>query len=220
MKNKTITTLFTIDLLNGEALPAKTKSAVVVLAVITAAIPVFLLTVLFGLHGNNRVVTSIMKNDIVVLDAKIDKLSDDVKRQKSLENQKRLFLACLSEVQTSTKKFTQWSPVLADLAESMPHSVVLKELEIKHESVKKKVPKKDDPKKFEEKDIPFTTMRLIVSNVLEPDSIKAIQDFQDQLYASPVIGPRLDKIIVSTSDSSEEKSVVEYEIDCVFKAEI
>jgi hypothetical protein len=213
--------MFTIDMLKGKALPIKIKPFGIVMAVVTSAIPVLITVVIIGLHIHSRVVTSIKENEVVALEAKIEKLSDAVTLQKALESQKMYFTSCISEIKSSIKRFTQWSPILTALVKDMPNSVVLTDLEIRRKSIRKKVPDKTDPAKLVDKDIPITTVRLIVSDVEQSNNDKAIQDFKDSICSSSVIGPKLEKITVSReSEMGRERSVVKYMIDCVFKVQI
>jgi hypothetical protein len=213
--------MFTIDMLKGKALPPKIKPLGVIMAIVTSAIPVIIVIVIIGLHINNRVVTSIRESEVAALESKIEQLSDAVTLQNALEKQKTYFAVCISEIKSSIKKFNQWSPILTSLVENMPNSVVLTDLEIKLKSKKIKVPDKNDPENLIDKDIPITTVRLIVSDIQESNSDKAIQDYKDSICSSSVIGPKLEKITVSReSETSRERSVVKYMIDCVFKAQI
>ena len=221
MNNKTNTTMFTIDMLKGKALPIKIKPFGIVMAVVTSAIPVLIIVIIIGLHIHSRVITSIKANELDAMEAKVENLSDAVTLQKSLEKQKMYFTVCISEIKSTINKFTQWSPILTALVENMPNSVVLTDLEIKHKSTRIKVPDKNDPTKLVDKDIPVTTIRLIVSDIQQSNNDKAVQDFKDSICSSSVIGPRLDKITVSReSEIGRERNVVKYMIDCVFKAQI
>ena len=179
MKNKTNTTIFAIDMLKGTALPARIKPLGIMLSVATCIVPIMLTIALIGLYNHNKIVTSISKKEISQLESKIEKISDAVNYKKSLDSEKQYFISCISEVNSSIEKFTQWSPILNDIAESMPGSVVFTDLEIDFEKMRKDVPKKDNPKKTVEKEYIVTIMRFVVSDVLNPESDKAIQDFQN-----------------------------------------
>lgn len=213
--------MFTIDLLKGEGLPAKSRPEGIAIATTTLAVPVIIAIVMFGLYLRNKIIISIQKQEIVNYETKIDKLSDAVELQKSFENEKNAVSSCLSEVSTSISKHTQWSPVLTTLVKNMPDSVVLTELNVSQSSVKRKVPKKDDPKKMIDISVPVRTLQINVCGSPQSNCDKAVRDFRDRLHSSAFLGPKLENIRVSQRFGTlESRDVVFYQIDCIFKPEL
>ena len=221
MSDRATKTVFTIDLLKGGGVPFKSGPAGVVLAVITAAVPVVIAITLGGLYLNNKVVMSLKAGEISSLETKVDELSDVIERQRALEREKFHYNVCLSEIKSTIGKFNQWSPVLTTLVENMPRSVILTELEVDQNIVKKKVPDKDKPGKMIEVDAPVTTMRVMVSDSSRTDSDQAVKEFRDYLFSSSILGPKLEKADVSKESGTQGgQDVVYYVINCVFKAGI
>ena len=154
------------------------------------------------------------------MEEKTDKLSDAVKLKKSLENKKVFYKTCLTEVKSSIGKFNQWSPVLTTLVEEMPSSVVLTNLTVELDSVEREVPKKDNPKKKVKINVPVTKLILKVNNQGFKDCGEEVKEFKDRLYASSVLGPRLQGIASSQkSERVDGKETVSYEIECMFKTD-
>jgi hypothetical protein len=221
MSDRATKTVFTIDLLKGGGVPFKSGPAGVVLAVITAAVPVVVAITLGGLYLNNKVVMSLKAGEISSLETKVDELSDVIERQRALEREKFHYNVCLSEIKSTIGKFNQWSPVLTTLVENMPRSVILTELEVDQNIVKKKVPDKNKPGKMIEVDAPVTTMRVMVSDSSRTDSDQAVKEFRDYLFSSSILGPKLEKADVSKESGTQGgQDVVYYVINCVFKAGI
>ena len=221
MNDRATKTTFTIDLLKGEGVPFRSGLAGVAFAVITAAVPIVIVITLGGLFLNNKVVMSLKANEITVLEEKVNGLSEVIERQRALEREKFHYNVCLSEVKSTIGKFDQWSPVLTTLVENMPRSVILTELEVEQNIVKKKVPNKEKPGKMIEVDAPVTTMRVTVSDSSRADSDQAVKEFRDYLCSSSFLGPKLEKADVSKeSGTLGGQDVVYYMINCVFKAEI
>ncbi|MFH1719579.1 MAG: hypothetical protein ABIF19_19685 [Planctomycetota bacterium] len=210
--------MFTIDLLNGQAIPLKSKPGGLAILVVTAAIPVTFAMGMFSFYLHNNITASVEAKEIARYEEEIDKLSDVVKMQAALKREKAAYIDCLTEVKSSITSHTQWSPVLTTLIENMPNSVVLTSLEVEHDSVKKKVPKEDDPKKMVEISVPVRTLRLKVSGGPQRNCDEAVKEFMDRLSSSEFLAPRLEKIGVSQeSEKIEGQDVVSYEISCVFK---
>jgi len=210
--------MFKIDLLNGQAVPLKSKPGSFAIILLSAAIPVIIAMGMLSFYHRNVVAASEKEKDIVKYQAEIDKLSDAVELQRAMEKKKIAYGSCLSEVKSSITRHTQWSPVLTTLMDNMPDSVVLNSLEVEHQTVKKKVPKEDNPKKMVEIDVLVRILRLTVSGDQQSDNDEAVRDFRDRIRASAFLGPKLEKIGVSQkSETVDGQDVVSYEISCVLK---
>ena len=210
--------MFKIDLLKGQGLPLKSSPGGIAIVAVTIAVPLYILIMMFGFHVNDKTYMSIREQEIGRCQSGIDKLSDAVKLQESLEKEKILYDACLAEVKSSVGKYVQWSPVLVTLVENMPNSVMLTELEVRQDSVRRKVPKPDNPQEMIEASVPVNILRMSISGGPQYDCNKEVRDFQDRLQSSTFLGPKLENIVVSReSETLKGRDVASYEIDCVFK---
>lgn len=212
--------IFTIDLLKGRGIPPKSGPAGIIIVAITVLVPAVFAIALYGLYLHNEVVMKIKQQNVIKLQDMTADLSDAVKLKKSLENEKVLYRACMSEVKASIGKFNQWSPVLTTLVEEMPSSVVLTNLSVQQDSIEKEVPKKDNPEKKIKINVPVTKLILKINNQGQEDCREDVKEFRDRLFASSVLGPRLQDIIPNRkTEKIEGKETVSYEIDCMFKPE-
>lgn len=210
--------MFTIDLLKGQAIPLKSKPGSLAIIVISIAIPVTVAVGMLSFYQRNKIVVSVKEQEIAKCQAEIDKLSDAVELKRALERKKTTYSSCLSEVKSSIKRYTQWSPVLTTIMESIPDSVVLSSLVVEHNSVKKKAPKDDNPQKMVEVDVLVRTLRLSVVGGQQTNNDEAVRDFRDRLQDSEFLGPKLENIVVSQkSETRGGRDVVSYEISCVLK---
>jgi len=210
--------MFKIDLLKGQGLPLKSSPGGIAIVAVTISVPLWILIMMFGFHVDDKTYMSIREQEIGRYQSGIDKLSDAVKQHKSLEKDKVLYDACLAEVKSSIGKYVQWSPVLVTLVENMPNSVMLTELEVRQDSVRRKVPKPDNPQEMIESSVPFNILHMSISGGPQYDCNKEVRDFQDRLQTSAFLGPKLENIVVSReSETLKGQDVASYEIDCVFK---
>ncbi|MBC8470593.1 MAG: hypothetical protein H8D56_14070 [Planctomycetes bacterium] len=210
--------MFTIDLLKGQGVPLKSSPGGIAITAFTIAVPLYVLIIAFGFYANGKTYMSINQQEIVRCQSEIKKLSGAVGLQESLEKEKILYSDCLSEVKSSISKYIQWSPVLVTIVENMPGSVMLTALEVKQESVRKKVPKPDNPQEMVEQSIPIKVLLMSVSGNPKYDCGKAVMDFQDSLRSSDFLGPKLESIGYSQkSETLKGQDVASYEIKCVFK---
>ncbi|UCC98209.1 MAG: hypothetical protein JSW66_20480 [Phycisphaerales bacterium] len=214
-------TLFKIDLLKGQAIPLKSKPGGLAMVVVTAAMPITVAMGMVSLYLHNNIEVAVKEKEIARYDAQIGEFSDAVQLKAALEKEKIACKAYLSDVSSSVKRHTQWSPILTTLIENMPDSVVLTDIEVEQKSVKKKVPKPDDPKKTIEIDVLVKTLRLSVSGGPERNCDDAVRDFRDRLRSSALLGSKLENIAVAQeSETREGRDVVSYEISCVFRPEL
>jgi hypothetical protein len=210
--------MFTIDLLNGQAIPLKSKPGSFAIIVISAAVPVMIAMGMISFYHRTTIAASAKEQEIAKCQAEIDKLSGAVELQKVLEKEKIAYGSCLSEVKSSIKGYTQWSPVLTTLMDNIPETVVLNSIKVEHDTVKKKVPKEDNPKKMVEIDVLVRVLRLSVSGGQHSDNDEAVREFRDRIRASDFLGPKIEKIGVSQqSETRDGQDVVSYEISCILK---
>jgi len=210
--------MFTIDLLKGQGVPAKSRPEGIVIASVTLAVPIIVAIVLFGFYLRNSIIIPIQRQDIANYEAKISKLSNAITLQKSLEKEQSIIGSCISEVKSSIGRHTQWSPVLATFVENMPDTVIMTTLDIKQTYIKSKVPQKDDPQKKVDISIPVRTLHMSVYGSSQSSCSEAIREFRERLLSSSLLGPRLEDIRVSQKSTFvENQSVISYEIDCIFK---
>jgi hypothetical protein len=173
---------------------------------------------MLSFYHRTTIAASAKEQEIVKCQEDIDKLSGAVELQKALEKKKNAYGSCLSEVKSSLKRYTPWSPVLTTLMENIPETVVLISLEVEHDTVKKKVPKEDNPEKMVEIDVLVRVLRLTVRGDQQRDNDEAVRDFRDRIRASEFLGPKLEKIdVAKKSETVDGQDLFSYEISCVLK---
>jgi len=210
--------MFTIDLLKGECIPAKSRPEGIAIGALTFSVPIIAAIAMFGLYVSNTIAMSIEKRDTAKYEKKADKLSDAVKLQKSLVKEKNAISSSLTEVASSISRHTQWSPVLVLLAKNIPDSMVLTSLKVTQRSVTRKVPNKADLKKSINISVPVRTLHMNVCGSPQFNCDKAVKVFKDSLRFSTLLGPRLETVKVAQEfDTLDGEDVICYTIDCIFK---
>ena len=210
--------MFTIDLLKGQGIPVKTKPQGIAIFVATFAVPALVAIIMGGYYYRNKVVISVQKQNIASLENQTRKYSEALKLRESFEKDKTAVNTCMADVSNLLRGHFQWSPVLVALAENLPDSVVLANLEIKRSTFKQK-PAKGDTNKKGDVSIPVRTLKMRVSTNPSATSDLEIRAFRDKLRASAALGSRLDDIVIASQghDTFNGRDVVCYDIDCIFK---
>lgn len=210
--------MFTIDLLKGQRVPAKSRPRNIAIGAAAVAVPVIIAIAMFSLYLRNKVVIAIQNNSIANFKTKIAGMSEVIEYQKSFDEQKTIYNNCLTEVSSNLERHVQWSPVLVTLVKNMPESVVLTSLDVKQRSTRIKVPQKDDPKKTVEASVPVRFLQMTVAGRPESNSDEEIRDFSERLRSSSQLGPRLENIRIAQGVGKlKEEEVITYQIDCIFK---
>lgn len=210
--------MFTIDLLKGRGIPAKTRPRNIAVAAAGIVVPIIIATAMFGTYLHNRIIISIQKNTVANYETKINGLSGAIELLKSFEGKKGSYNNCLTEVSGGLDRHTQWSPVLVTVVENMPSSVVLTTLDVKQRSTRIKVPQKDDPKKMIDVTVPLRTLQMTVAGKPKTNCDKEIRDFSERLRTSSTLGPKLENIRISQGVVKlGEEETTSYQIDCIFK---
>lgn len=107
------------------------------------------------------------------------------------------------------------------LVKNMPDSLVLKELEVKRRSTKKKVPQKDNPQTMVDVSVPVETLHMTVSGNPQNNSDEAVRLFRDRLRSSDLLREKLEDITVSQElNTLKSRDTVSYDIDCIFKPKL
>ncbi len=171
-----------------------------------------------SVYLDGRVVIAIRSQQVSRLTAATDTLSAAVQKKETLEQEKTQAVSALSEVKTALAGHTQWSPVLACLTENLSDTLVLTKLETRLNTVRQKVPAKDDPAKKVEASLPVRELKVCVCGRDKESSSEAVRKLQESLRSSAALRPRLDTITVSRNTTTlDRQEVVLYELNCVFK---
>jgi Tfp pilus assembly protein PilN len=211
--------MYTVDLLKGEGIPIPCRPGGIAMACLIVVLPLLLGLGLTSYYMDGRVIVSIERQQMSKLDAAANNLSAALKKKELLEQQKAQALGRLSDIKAAIDGYTQWSPALAAVVENLPDTLVLTRLEVRQDSVRRRVPAKDDPATKVDVSVPVRTLKLSVAGRQAATALDAVQNLQESLRSSSAIGPMLDTITVSqnTGVLDSQKAVL-YELECVFKA--
>lgn len=216
-----IHSMYGIDLLKGEGIPIRSRPGGTVLACLIVVVPLLLGLTMTNLYLDGRVVLSIQRQQLGRLVVGIETLSQAVKRKESLEQEKTRTMARLSDIKAALDRYTQWSPTLAALIESLSDPLVLTRLEARRDIVRRKVPTKEDPTRTVDVSVPARALKLSVGGQQAAATSQAVRSLQDNLRSSPVIGPMLNTITVSQNAVLlDGQEAVLYELECALKTRV
>ena len=211
--------MFTIDLLKGSCVPAKSQPGGVALAAIPFVVPaiIAIITTAHYIHGS----TLITMNEAIITDTdrKIVRFEADLDFRKDIHQQIAGINRSLTEASGAISQYSQFTGVLQVLVENMPDSIVLKELELRRKIIQKNVPSKQDPEVLVRATFVQRTLLISVCGGPHSDSDRAVKQYIYRLRNSEELKPLVEdiRIVTSGADEFEGKNVTCYEIDCLFK---
>jgi hypothetical protein len=212
--------MFTIDLLKGQGVPAKSEPTSMAIVSATVAVPIIFALIIFGSFLTNKIKISVKQDEIKSLQTKINSssLGDAVKNQNLLELERQSLTNSLAEVSMSISKHTQWSPVLESIIKNMPRNMVLKAADIKEEKRKGKKPKDDNPEKTVDTVALIRVLNLSLIGGIGGNYDDEVRAFRDALLSDSSLADKLEDIRVAQEMTKiNDKEVISYIISLVFK---
>jgi len=212
---------YSIDLLKGQGIPARSRPEGIIATAITAVVPLVIALSIIGLYFSTKVVIEVHKTEIANCQRRIEEFSSQMIDYKSRSSLKADYEGCLSETSIALGKHNQWSDILVAVVENLPDSLVLNKLSVQENKVRVKVPDKNNPGEKIEKIVPSRTLSMKLEGPSSDDTDKAVKKFRKRLQLSSVLGPKLEDIPVSQEvDVEDGHNVISYELKCIFKPQI
>lgn len=210
--------MYTIDLLKGQGIAAKSKIEHIVIASLTISVPVIVVIVMLSFYLSNGIAMAMDKKQTENYEKKIARFSEAVEMQKSFESEKDAIRFSLSEVSSSIDNFTQWSPIIMTVVENIPDSMILTEFELKQRQVRRLVPQKGNPGKMVNIGVLINILKVSVCGSPRTNYDEEVRAFSDRLNSSELLeGSRLEEIRISQEvDKKRGQDVVVYEMECIF----
>jgi hypothetical protein len=210
--------MYKVDLLKGEGIPIRSRPGGIAFACMVIAIPLIVGSAIASIYLEHRVAASVQIQQLNRLRKMVGTLSGALEAKRLLQEQKTVGTQLLGNAKTALTGHTQWSPVLATVIDCMPDSLILTKLRARQESVRRRVPAKDNPEISIDIDVPMRTLQIGVFGYGEQAAYRAVRDFQDRLRSSAMLAPRLDTLTISQeSQTRDGQEVVSYELNCAFR---
>ncbi len=207
--------MFTINLLKEETVSSNflNKTVSYLIAVILPAIAIAVMALLF--LGNTAVLAS-QKRQIAKYDTSLAELSEAVNLQKKFDTEKNSINKNLSELSSSLKDYTQWSPILIEIIKTMPDKMIITDLQVRKSPFNRKISTSDGKSKsikgFK------NTLSLSLSGNSHQNYDSDVREYGNRMRSSEVLkGLGLEQISVSQKEEDVDgQKVIAYGIRCVF----
>ena len=209
--------MLSIDLLKGQGIPIKSRPGGAALLAITIAIPVVTALVMLGNYVQNTIILSSQRQFIRNAETKIAGLSNALEIQQTSKIQFANINACMEDVGYILRQQIQWSPILRVLAESIPRTLTLEELNVKSLTVRLNIPKRDDPEQITYINVPKRILHINLYGRANSSSDEAVSNFLKKLNSSEIITSKTEIIRIISQTTERDKNLMHYVVECVFK---
>jgi hypothetical protein len=210
--------MYKMDLLKGEGVPIRSRPGGIAFACMVIAMPLIVGSAIASIYLEHRVAASVQSQQLNRLRKAVATLSAALETKRSLEERRTAGTRLLGDIKTALIGHTQWSPILTTVIDCMPDNLILTKLEARQESVRRRVPAKDNPETSIDVDVPMRTLQIGVFGYGEQTAYRAVRNFQDQLRSSAMLAPRLDTLTISQeSQTRDGQEIVSYELNCAFR---
>ena len=196
--------MFTIDLLKGRGIPARSRPEDIVAAAVAMAMPVVVTILLFGFFISNKVMISIRQQELANCTRQADGLTEAVALQSSFKAERAQIASCMTEAATAITRHMQWSNILVALVKNMPDPLVLTRLSVSERSARIKVADQKDPNRKVDIFVPTRTLNVSLGGSSESASDRAVRDFRDRLRLAKAMAHKIEDIPVSHEVGTED----------------
>jgi len=208
--------LYTIDFLKGQGLPIRSKPG----QIVRSSIPFLVLVI-----GAVFLASSYLSNQVLIhpLRAKLASYAEDTEFLEVAhfiqenQQQQNTIQGILTEVSQSVFYHRQWTPVLVEVIETLPETLILNHLAVQRQSLRQR------EQNAEGKPVDVTWYQYTLeigtesNQGLEANAI--IQEFVHSLRTSDFLASQIDEMTVVSKQNEDNDSDnnMRYQIDCVFK---
>ena len=207
--------MFTINLLKEKTVSTNylNKAVGYLIAAILPAMAIVVMALLF--LGNTAVLAS-QKRQVVKYDASLAELSEAVKMQRKFDAEKTSINKNLSELSGSLKKYTQWSPILIEVIDTMPDKMIITNLQVNKGSANREIKAGDGTTKTVK--VSKNTLSLSLRGKPQNNYDNDVREYGDKMRSSQVLKDfGLEQISVSQKEEAVDgRDVISYGIRCVF----
>ena len=209
--------MHTIDLLRGQGIPAKTTLGSAAMVVLIVVVPILAAAGMVDRYMQNKTDIEIKQRAIETEQQTIEEFADAVKFKESLDKEQGAINDKLSEVSSCLGGYIQWTPVLVTLAQYMPPQMVMSGLKAESTTVQQQAAGENDPNPTAN----VTVSRKLVLDIGgsgQLDYGSLVKNYANSLKLSPVLGPKLEDIVVSQNRGrSGDINIVSYTMNLKFK---
>jgi hypothetical protein len=213
--------MFTIDLRKGAGLPPKSRPIIVILAMVPFLIPLLGTLVMAVSWEHNQTLIRTQQKVVQENQQRIKGLGNDLEQYHQVDKQIRLCERQLQDAGMLLSRRIQLTPVLAELVELFPESLLITTLDMDRNEQRKK---ETDPKTGNTKNVTVVQRKLniTIGGPATTETDNAVGQYVRTLFESPTLMKCFANIRIAArnNDVLDGQNYAFYEIECVMKDQI
>jgi hypothetical protein len=195
--------MFKIDFLKGQGLPAKSRTVETGLFAGIAAVSVLILCLLFMQYFHNSLILRTKQKLLTSLEARLKKTAGEGSIKSRIKQNLGIYDECYFEIASSIGRYVQWTPLLRELANSLPPSMLINELSVTCSISKEKVTSIRDPGKQVDFEIVNRTLNSDLYGFNPDENDTAVKSYLAIWRDSRVLNSAFEKVYLAESSDAE-----------------
>jgi Tfp pilus assembly protein PilN len=210
--------MFEIDLLHGKGRPRRVNLKRAAMRVVMLLIPVGATVAFAADLQRGRLQTEALQQTAAEVEAQLIDYADDVRVLTELRGQLSDLFTSLEEIGYLLRYRLVASTALAQIAETLPPDIVLREIQFRRNGRRERI-EDEDTGKVRYEPVVNRTLRLSLYGFEGTDTDTAVQTFLDRLTHSPALAPLVRDIRTTSRQQRElnETKAMFYEIELLLK---
>jgi hypothetical protein len=211
--------MYTIDLLKGSGLPAKSSINNAIAAGLMFSIPVIIFIMMTGAYAQSKIIINSHTQTLDNYQHRFAGLKYYLAQEELIQERYRSINSCLDEVNDLLDQNMQWSGILAMVEQSLPQSLIIDRMEVKIKNSKKSVPQRSDSEKTIKIPVYDRSLNLKLHCGSQINSDSAVRKFQTDLVQAALAKTLIGDVAISSRKPSKINgiNVTSYEMNCTFR---
>lgn len=195
--------MFKIDFLKGQGLPEKSRTVETGLFAGIAAVSVLILCLLFVQYFHNSLILRAKQKHLATLESRLKETAGKGSIKLRIKQNLSIYDECYFEIASSIGRYVQWTPLLRELANSLPPSMLINELSVTRTISKEKVTSIRDPGKQVDFEIVKRTLNSDLYGFNTDENDTAIKSYLAIWRDSEVQNSAFEKVYLAESSDAE-----------------
>lgn len=211
--------MYTIDLLKGQAVPARANLKMLALMTAAFAILIFAALYMTGSYVHNRIVFMTQQHTLKSYESKFQGLRAVLDERQDLVDKRQNLSSCLEEVADTLKYETQWSQFINVISSYLPKDLTVDQILVKVKQDRIKVEKRSNPSQKMAIAVPVRSVTVSLYCNQQCDGDKLVRDFQQKLLENETFKQIVKsvEIISRQPDVIDKRDVINYILNCTLK---
>lgn len=197
--------MFEIDFLKSQGLPAKNRLFEVGLFTGIAVISSLILCLLYVLYFCNSSTLRSKQKTLASLESMLEETSGESSLKSHIDKNLSIYDECYFEIAGSIGRYVQWTPILRELADSLPPSMLLNELSVIRTVKKQKIASIRNPKKKVSFEIINRSLKSDLYDFMPDADDTAVKNYLASWRNSQVLSTVFKDIYLAKSSDAEYK---------------